>query len=540
MFKFARYFFLGFLITTVMPLLLMFFLTHHQMESVMHKKSQTFTNISVKQLASTTDQYLKIQEGTILEKMYGLPSSEIYLSRLQNVFKPDKVEFVYDKNVTKVASYYEVIKDNLNKPTLYCVSILPVRNLNVKGIKIIKKVDIKQLRPMGPFNLEIYFGDKVGENVYKETVIDSFIPKDMKPPFPSKIFSPPKFVDKQNNLDFKKSAFSLTNNDGKTVATLVIFPAMPPFPARPPNPIDNLFGIIILVAGITLSILMGIYTNRNFVEPLIAISSASKKIKDGDLSPELFTKSKQTHILELYHNFNEMIQGLRDRKKIRKSFISSLTHDLRTPLIAQEKSLGLIANKFEQLNMQSESELAKSLERNNQHLLKMVNLIVESYSFDEESLNLKPTSINLVKLIDDCQNKLKPFILEKNIEFINEIPKDFPSIIGDLTSFKRIFLNILSNSIEYIPKNSFVKISADISQNFVNIYFEDNGDGISQEDLQLIFDRYFTGKSLERKLGSGLGLDVCKKLIEMHHGKIKAESKLNEYTKFTITLPLNS
>jgi len=571
MFKFARYFFLVFLITTVIPLLLMFFWTHHQMESMMHQHEQHMNNISIIQLKNYTNQYLKIQEGNILEKLRGVSPEKMSLSQLNNIFKADKIEWVYDKNINKVTSYYEVLKDNSQaKPVLYGVSVLPFENSKIKGIKIIKKVDINQLRPLGHFDLEIYYGNKIEKNSYKDIITNHFPPLPEKfplnfqgphpegfppggpipegpPPdnFSSQGFPPNDLqhnrVDRiPNNADFKPNSLNLTNINGETVALLVLLPPMHYKPHGPFMPFDNLFGLIVLLAGIVMSLLTGFYINDNFVKPLMSISDASKKVQNGDLSSELSTKNiKQKNILDTYNNFNKMIIGLRDKEKLRKNFISNLTHDLRTPLIAQEKSLELISNKFEQLESRNEFELAKSLERNNHHLLRMVNLILESYSFDEGSLNLTITKINIFELINGCYETLKPLILEKDIQFFNNVPKDFPMINADLTSLKRIFLNLISNAVENIQTGGSININAEMCGNSIKICVEDNGNGISEQDLLLIFDRFYTGKSFNRKLGSGLGLDVCKKLVELHKGEIKVESKLNEYTKFTTMLPLD-
>ena len=86
-----------------------------------------------------------------------------------------------------------------------------------------------------------------------------------------------------------------------------------------------------------------------------------------------------------------MVQGLKEKEELRSSFIRNLTHDLRTPLIAQERALSMISDKFIELNLKEEKELAKSLEKNTSHLLRMVNLILESYQF-----NLKKEDLNFL------------------------------------------------------------------------------------------------------------------------------------------------
>lgn len=536
MFKFVKRFFIFFVITTIVPLLLMFLVINYQMRNIMHNN----LDMSRVELENSANQYLKIQEGDILEKLTGISHQEFSLKKLKTVFKNEKIDPVYNIQ-NKVISYYDLINDKVNgNPSLYSICVFPVKDTKIKGVKITKKVIIKEILPNGPYNLKIYFGDKIDNKYYSEVVPNGMFTEKFKPPFAPKLSLPPPKINKQIAAKVEKNSLKLKNNSGKVIATLFLFPPFPPFPFAPLNPIDSLMGIVILLAGTILSFVVGIYINNNLVKPLLIISDALEKVEEGDLSVELNQNSNQKHISDIYQNFNKMVQGLKDKEKLRKSFISNLTHDLKTPLVAQEKSLELIAKKFEKLKLKDEFDLAKSLENNNKHLLKMVKLIVESYSFDEEKLNLKPEKINLYELIQECSEELKSLILDKNIKFINEIPQNFPLINGDLISFKRIFLNLMYNAVENIPTGRFIKISTDSDNYFAKIYVEDNGNGISEEDLKYIFDRYYTGKSLERKLGSGLGLDVCKKIIKLHNGTIEAESKLNECTKFIITLPLRA
>lgn len=557
MFKFAKHVFIGFLITTIIPLFLMFFWTHHQMGKMIKADQQRIISAKTTELKSKTEQYLKIREGNILEKINRGYSPQMSSAELANLLRADKIEFLHDQNVGRLTSYYKVIQNNtMGRPELYSVCTLPLKGKTFNGVKVIEKADINQFKPAGPFDLAIYYGDRADKKTYRDVVREKpgppppeaqhapqmghnrdFVP--MGPP--PEEFQARKFHDNYNNYKFDSQApsVSLTGEDGKTVTTMTLLPARMPRPFKNFLPIDNLFGLVVLLAGVALSVVMGIYVDENFVNPLVAISESLKKVKNGDLSTELSTKKiKQKNVLDTYHNFNKMIKELKNKEQLRKSFISNLTHDLRTPLIAQEKSLGLISKKFETLDLKDEFELAKSLERSNQHLLRMVNLILESYSFDKSNLKLNIEEINLLKLVEGCYETLKPLFTEKEVRFECEIPKYFNHINGDFTSLKRVLLNLISNALENIKEDGLIKVTAKIEGKFTKICVEDNGNGIAEEDLPLIFDRYHTGKSFERKLGSGLGLDVCKKLIEAHNGEIKVESKLNEYTKFTISLPV--
>jgi len=560
MFKFARFFFAVFLITTVIPLVLMFMWNHHQMERMDREREQHLLNVGVKQLEHTIKQYLRIKESFILEKIQNLSPEKISLEKVQQIFQTDKVEWIYNQHIEKVTSYYDVIKPSSSqKSELYGVTIVPFVSSKIKGIKILEKIDLNQLRPAGPFKMEIYLGTKINQDTLLGIVHDPMFnpdnnPMHMPPPlFDNNRMPPPPFdnhrlympssrkevTNSSMDKNIKYEKVKITDNMGKTVATVLIKFGMPPKHPGPANLIENEFGLIILLAGSVLSLLIGFYINKNFINPLLILSNASKQVQKGDLSFELDTHIKQDQIQNTFNNFNQMVKGLKEKEELRKSFITSLTHDLKTPLIAQERSLELISKEFETLGLKEPYELAKGIEKNNNHLLRMVNLILESYRFDSENLNLIISNINISELIDSCYEKLKPLASEKNIQLVNMIPRDFPSINGDVTSFKRVFLNLISNSIENINHIGRVEISADSYEDIIKIYVKDNGSGIVQEDLNYLFDRYYTGKSDERKLGSGLGLYVCKKLVEIHNGEISVESEVDKFTRFIIKLPLD-
>jgi len=562
MFKFARYFFTVFLITTIVPLVLMFSWNHHQMESMMQKTHQHFLDMGNKELSRSIQQYLKIRESFLLEKILDLPADEISLKELQSIFKTDKIKLIYNKKINKVESYYETIESKpSNKLELYNVLVVPYEVSNIKGIKISEKVNLNQLHPNGPFDIEVYLGSKINKN----SLVDVIKNPNFSPPPPfmqnKKMPPPPRFKENQKFEKFENSEYKevkITNNYGKVVAVLVIKHAEmnePPFAdfrpnhgfhgPPPPMPgvghnIENELGLLILLAGSVLSLLTGFYLSKNFINPLLILSNALKQVQKGNLSFELDTNIKQEQITAIFNDFNQMIKGLKEKDTLRKSFVTNLTHDLKTPLIAQERSLGMIAKEFEELNLKEPYKLAKGLEKNNKHLLRMVNLILESYRFDSENLNLIISDINICELINNCFEKLNSLALEKNIQLLNNISNDFALVNADITSLKRVFLNLISNSIDNITQNGKIEISAETCNDFVKIFVQDNGSGIAQEDLTSVFDHYYTGKSDDRKIGSGLGLYVCKKLIEMHNGEIIVESEVNKYTKFIIKLPLKS
>mgnify|MGYP002527787447 CR=1 FL=1 len=527
MLKFAKYFFIVFLITTILPLVLMFAWNNSQMEKFHNIMMKNGLNIVYNKMDHTIKNNLKAQEGDVLRKTYFMNKQNYTLEKIKEILPEYNVQIIDNpiQNSQTPYSYYERINSNL-----YMVTMLPY---NGRGnVKVSQKVDFVQLHPTGPFNLEITF-DNGGKYKYLSVDNIEFLKKKKNDRFL-------KLADKVFKLSSEhkyQKTLKIKNNNNKPIAAITLSIE----DKTPRGKIDNILtGLIILIVGIISSFVIGLIIKKLFVVPIMALSAASAQIKRGNFAFRLNTDTRIELIQSLYNSFNDMAQNLDTKEKLRESFISNLTHDLRTPLVSQAQSLGFISEKFKEIGLQNEYELAESLAKNNEHLLKMVNLILESYSFDSSKLKLKKEQVDLYEIIEDCHEKLRPLLSEKKIDFINNIYKDGTKIEADLFQLTRVFINLLSNAIENTNEGNYIKVGAKFEDKNVYITIEDNGNGIAPEDLKVIFDRYYSGKSLERKLGSGFGLSVCQNLISMHGGEITVESELNKFTRFTIRLPIGA
>ncbi len=527
MFKFAKYFFIVFLITAILPLILMFAWNNSQMEHFHSIMMKNGLNNVYNKMAHTIKNNLKAQEGDVLKKMYFMDRDNYGIEKIKSILKDYNVEITKntDEESNSPYSYYEMKNNNL-----YMVTILPYRGDG--SLKISQKVDFPQLHPSGPFKVKVYSANTEIYEYNSPEYINFLKKKD------SDIFLrlADKFFKLAPSGSFSK-IIEIKNNKNTVIAKVILSVEARPFKGK----IDNILtGLIILIVGIISSFVIGLIIKRFFIVPIMALSSASSQIKKGNFGCRLKADSKIELIRSLYNSFNDMAQNLDTKEKLRESFISNLTHDLRTPLVSQSQSLEFISQKFKEIGLENEYELAESLAKNNEHLLKMVNLILESYSFDSSKLKLKKEPVDLYGLIEDCAEKLRPLLTDKKIEFINNIYKGGTKIDADLFQLTRVFINLFSNSIENTCEGNCIKVGAHFEDKEVFITIEDNGNGIAPEDLKVIFDKYYSGKSLERKLGSGFGLSVCKNIIAMHGGEINVESELNKYTKFTIKLPFES
>lgn len=592
MFKFSKYFFIVFLVVTVLPIAIMFAWSHYEISQDIQKREENFLEIGCKQLELSSKELLK-NKRTFVEKTFqNIPKGRITFKQYKNLFNAEDAFLVnlasatdenlkaktgldtgYLKSVNTVTSTYSLIKENPPKKNeLVVMSVIPL-SYN-KRLILVDQINWDDLFPRGPFKLQVYSGDKVENSALLKVVYDRFSPfvaknnkmnngsmpeHGMQPhggPGMHEFDGKPMGMMKDDKRDFEhadrdfmhppkdevevESSISknlfLKNGPNKTIATLNLKLNMHR---------KTLLGsemheisLLILGTGVFLSLFAGFYIKKNFIAPFIVLSEASKKLKNGETDFQVVSEARHSEVKDTIKVFNSMIEGLREKDELRRSFVTNLTHDLKTPLIAQERAIELIIQEFEDLGLEDQLRLAKGLNKNNKHLLRMVNLILNSYRFDSENVNIIISDVELHNLIEQCYEQLKTLAEEKNITLVNNIPADFAVIKADSASIKRVMLNLIANAIDNIPAGCTVEVKGFAENDNVKIIVEDNGTGVSPVDLNHLFDRYYTGKSDERKLGSGLGLYVCKKLIELHNGKIEVESEVNHFTRFTIELPV--
>jgi len=233
---------------------------------------------------------------------------------------------------------------------------------------------------------------------------------------------------------------------------------------------------------------------------------------------------------------NEILKA----SNFKTAFLSTMSHELRTPLNA---IIGfsdiLIEESYATLTI-DQKDFLNDIKSSAEHLLEMINKILDLSRIEAGELELKLSQINLRVIIDQTLSIIKPIYAKKNIEFeLNRIDKDI-EIIADPMRLKEILFNLLSNAIKFTLKGKVsLEFSEDKREWIINII--DTGIGIKEKDFNIIFREF---KRVESKFvssiqGSGLGLALTKKLIELHGGRIFFKSKYGKGSTFTFTIPKN-
>lgn len=226
----------------------------------------------------------------------------------------------------------------------------------------------------------------------------------------------------------------------------------------------------------------------------------------------------------------------KEMERLRDDFIATLTHDLRTPLLAAVQTLKFFLDGSLGELGDKQKVLLSTMQRSNEDLLGLVNALLEVYRYDSGKLNLCKTNFSFNDLVIQCHRELSVLAENKNIEFRLELPQGEILVNADRGEIRRVITNLCGNAINYTALEGKVVIS--IKENNSDIIFSvcDNGNGIPKEDIPHLFKRFSQGTSQKRSTGTGLGLYLSRQIIEAHGGKIWLDSKLNKGSEFSFLL----
>ncbi len=238
--------------------------------------------------------------------------------------------------------------------------------------------------------------------------------------------------------------------------------------------------------------------------------------------------------VELKKSNEQLVKIIAEKDK----FFSIIAHDLRSPFNGFLNLTELMANKTEHFSIDEFAKYSKSLNESAVNLFKLLENLLEWSLIQNGLIKFTPKEFDLSKTVSQSINTISPRALQKRISIINEI-KNSRMVVADEKMIGTILRNLLSNAVKFTRMNGKVIVSAKHSDNATMVIsVKDNGVGIPENDIKRLFniEDKISSKGTEGELSSGLGLLLCKEFIEMHKGKIWAESKENEGTIFSFTL----
>ena len=286
-----------------------------------------------------------------------------------------------------------------------------------------------------------------------------------------------------------------------------------------------------------LAALFARFMARRALKPISRIIDTAREIGQGqELSKRIPVLKIKDELGQLALTFNEMMNRLENSFAQMRQFSSDASHELRTPLTVLKGQNELILSK-QRKPEEYQEVISSNLEEINYMSKVLEDLFVLSKS-DENQVNLDYKPVDLRALVEEVCKHAEILAEEKNIKIIIAFLEPI-EIKGDEVRLRQMVWNVLQNGIKYTQQGGELKISLQNEGDFALLTIQDTGIGIPEEDLPLIFNRFYrVDKARTRdEGGSGLGLSICRQIAEAHKGKIEVESKLGVGTRFKICLP---
>jgi len=241
----------------------------------------------------------------------------------------------------------------------------------------------------------------------------------------------------------------------------------------------------------------------------------------------------------LYEELSNSNAQLMQASRLKSQFLASMSHELRTPLNSIIGFSKVLLNRFDGELTERQETYIRSVHNSGAHLLQLINGILDFSRIEAGKLEMLPEEIDLHELIDECIESSMALARGKQLKLEKNVPLELPPLSADRTKVKQILLNLLSNAIKFTAQGR-VLVGVVAEPAAVRVSVADTGIGIRDDDLARLFEPF---QQLDNPVtrsagGTGLGLAISKKFVELHGGRIWAESRENQGSTFHFTLPL--
>lgn len=288
-------------------------------------------------------------------------------------------------------------------------------------------------------------------------------------------------------------------------------------------------GVLLILA----STIMGFIISRSITRPINKLMTKAKYISKGEYDKKIEINTDILEINDLINSINNLSQSIKEQENIRKRLTGDISHELKTPLTNIQSHLEAMIDGI----WEPTEERLLSVKEEAERLSSLVSDMQKLNKYDESSIKLKKDNVNISDIICFVIFQFSNLAKSKNIKI--EYEKKNINLYCDKDKITQALVNILSNAIRYSNEGSTIFIEERLKDNKVIISIEDQGIGISEEDLKYVFERFYRAdKSRTRATGgTGIGLTIVKSIVSSHGGEVKLESKLGEGSKFIIILP---
>ena len=327
---------------------------------------------------------------------------------------------------------------------------------------------------------------------------------------------------------------------------------------------------LLLVAGLALAVAASLYVARRMVHPIQAIQRGAEQLAAGKLDEPIIVRTGD-ELQALAGQFNDMASQLKQsyaglERKVeertlelsasleqqtaimvqlevanqhKSEFLANMSHELRTPLnaiIGFSEVLG--EEMFGDVNPK-QAEYLDDINSSGKHLLALINDILDLSKIEAGKMDLELSPLDMETALGDAMTLLRDRATRSSVVLELQCPEPIGTWIADVRKFKQIMVNLLSNAVKFTPSGGRVTVRAERLTGEVRIAVSDTGIGIRPEDQVLVFEafRQATGDHLQKSEGTGLGLALTRRFVELHGGRLSLQSEPGHGSTFTFNLP---
>ncbi|GAF26075.1 signal transduction histidine kinase [Moorella thermoacetica Y72] len=278
--------------------------------------------------------------------------------------------------------------------------------------------------------------------------------------------------------------------------------------------------------------------NKNYLEK---IKKDRQELQQLSIELHKANVALEKKVEEQTKELRQLVVKLKELNNLKSQFLANISHELRTPL---NSIIGFSEMLYDELYGKLnhvQKEYVEIVLTSARHLLEIITDILDLSRIEQGKIIIYKQEVNIPELILSVETIIRPQADSKNLTLETHLPKELPKIYVDPTRIKQVLYNLLSNAVKFTPFKGTITISVDYNDHELAIKVKDTGIGIKPEDLKHVFEEFYQAESpYEKKFeGVGLGLPLCKRLIELHNGRIDIQSQIGKGTTVTVYLPIS-
>ena len=289
-----------------------------------------------------------------------------------------------------------------------------------------------------------------------------------------------------------------------------------------------------LVPIVVLVTLVNFLFTRYIYRYLDKISDAMQKVADGDYTVRLDAEKDQP-FRELYRNFNTMAEELGGVEMLKNDFINGYAHELRTPITSINGFAEMLLNDDGTLSREEKRSYLEIIASESRRLADLAGNSLLMSKLDSQKIIPDKKPFSLDEQLRRCSILLSGQWTEKELDMTMDL--DEAVYVGDYDLMQHLWINLLTNAVKYTPKGGSITVTLKNEEKFIAVSVADTGKGIPPEDRERIFDKYYQTDKSHSKRGLGLGLAICKRIVQLCNGSLTVESEVGVGSTFTVKLP---